>query len=257
MAREPSLPILFEDDRLVAVAKPAGLATIPGRGESDDVLHRLARQLGLPATGKADPRLRLVHRLDKDTSGVLLLAKDIDAQRHLSHQFQNNRVTKQYLALVHGRPSAAEGVIDAPLEIDPNDKKRMAVVKNAKRGKRAVTEWRVEEAYRFAALLRVFPRTGKMHQIRVHLKSIGHPLLVDPLFNPPLPGREPGVFLSQFKRGYISKKGEAERPLIDRLTLHAYALTFEHPDGTTREVTCDPPKDFRAAVNSLGKFARA
>src|SRR5271167_3004054 len=85
-----SLQILWRDDRLIAVAKPPGLATIPGRAETDSVLQMLSRQIGLPCAGSADPRLRIVHRLDKDTSGVLLLAKDVNAQRHLSEQFQNN-----------------------------------------------------------------------------------------------------------------------------------------------------------------------
>ncbi len=253
MGRNAPLTLLYDDDRIVAVAKPSGLATVPGRDEPDSLLQRLAEQMGLAWKGKADPRLRLVHRLDKQTSGILLMAKDVEAQRHLSHQFQNNRVEKQYLALVHGRPSQPEGVIEAPLGVDPNSSKRMAVVK---KGKWAVTYWRVEQVYRMAALLRVFPKTGKMHQIRVHLKYIGHPLLVDPLYNPPREGQPIGLFLSQFKRGYIAKKHQPERPLIDRLTLHAVSLVFNHPDGSDRQITCDPPKDFRAAINSLRKFAK-
>ncbi len=110
----------------VAVNKPAGLATIPGRGEDDSVLERLGRQIGLPSAGTVDPRLRVVHRLDKDTSGVLLFAKNLETQRHLSHQFQNNRVGKQYLALVSGRPGEREGEIDAPLGVHPNAARRMA-----------------------------------------------------------------------------------------------------------------------------------
>jgi len=109
------IQVLFEDQRLVAVAKPPGLASIRGRGETDDLLHRLARQLNLPAAGSGDPRLRIVHRLDKDTSGVLLMAKDVDARRHLSQQFQNGLVHKEYLAIVFGRPAEPRGEIDAPL----------------------------------------------------------------------------------------------------------------------------------------------
>src|SRR3954469_5438495 len=100
------IEILQETPDWVAVAKPAGLATIPGRGEADSVLERLGRQVGLPSSGTADPRLRVVHRLDKETSGVLLFAKDLPTQRHLSHQFQNNTIEKEYLALVAGRPDA-------------------------------------------------------------------------------------------------------------------------------------------------------
>src|SRR5437016_2531338 len=128
MRIKEQLAILWDSDDALAVAKPAGLATIPGRGETDSVLERLAAQIGLPASGAADPRVRVVHRLDKETSGVLLLAKNIDAQRHLSHQFQNNTIEKQYLALVTGRPPTEQGEIDAPIAHHPADPKRMAVV---------------------------------------------------------------------------------------------------------------------------------
>ena len=109
------LEILYQDENVVAVNKPADLATIPGRSEKTSVLEVLAAQLKLPCTGQADPRLRVVHRLDKDTSGVLLFALNVDAQRHLSHQFQNNQAGKQYLALVIGRPESESGEVDAPL----------------------------------------------------------------------------------------------------------------------------------------------
>jgi len=115
----------------VAVNKPAGLATIPGRGEEDSVLERLGRQIGLPSSGTSDPRVRVVHRLDKDTSGVLLFAKNVETQRHLSHQFQNNRVEKEYLALVCGRPGEREGEIDAALAPHPGAARRMAVTLGA------------------------------------------------------------------------------------------------------------------------------
>jgi 23S rRNA pseudouridine1911/1915/1917 synthase len=225
MARSDKLDILAEADDYVAVNKPAGLATIPGRAETDSVLERLGRQINLPSSGKADPRVRVVHRLDKDTSGVLLFAKHADAQRHLSHQFQNNTIHKEYLALVRGSPAAREGEIDAPLARHPASPQRMAVVKHG--GRPARTAWAVEEMFRDLALLRVLPRTGKTHQIRVHLASIGLPLAIDPLYNAPR-GRAPwpGVMLSSFKRGYHPAGGEQERPLIDRLTLHAEKLRF-------------------------------
>ncbi|MCC6239661.1 MAG: RluA family pseudouridine synthase [Phycisphaerales bacterium] len=252
MKRQEQLRIILEDGLLVAVEKPAGLATIPGRGESDSVIQKLARQIGLPASGQADPRLRLVHRLDKETSGILLLAKTIDAQRWLSQQFQNNTIQKQYLALVSGKPSSNQGQIDLPLAVDPLNRKKMAIVK---KGRPALTLWQVEQIYRHGALLRVFPRTGKTHQIRVHLKAIGHPLMVDALYHP-LPPAQRGIWLSHFKRGYRTKTDQPERPLIDRLTLHAEQLSFVHPDGREIQLHCQPPKDFRSAVSALEKFAR-
>src|SRR5215207_1365617 len=113
------LNVLWSGERLIAVEKPAGLATIPGRGETDSVLERIGRQLAIPSSGSDDPRVRVVHRLDKETSGVLLFALDRAAQQHVSHQFQNNSVRKEYLAIVRGRPSADEGVVDGPLAPHP------------------------------------------------------------------------------------------------------------------------------------------
>src|SRR3954451_3441811 len=160
--QSPALEILRETGDWVAVMKPAELATIPGRGEDDSVLERLGRQLALPSSGTADPRVRVVHRLDKDTSGVLLFAKHAAAQRHVSHQFQNNTVRKEYLALVGGKPAAREGEIDAALARHPTSPLRMAVVRHG--GRPARTAWRVEEQFRDFTLLRVFPKTGKTHQ---------------------------------------------------------------------------------------------
>lgn len=249
--RPPDLNVLFEDPRLIAVAKPANLATIPGRGETDSVLQMLSRQIGLPCSGTADPRLRLVHRLDKGTSGVLLFAKDIAVQRHLSHQFQNNQIQKEYLALVAGKPDRDEGRIESAIAPHPTSRDRMAITKH---GRPAVTLWKTERRMRRFTLLRCFPKTGRTHQIRVHLKSIGLPLAVDPLYNPPRPGAPGGIFLSYHKRDYRPTAGQEERPLISRLTLHADQISFTHPDGQTIAVQCPLPKDFRAAVAQLSKL---
>jgi 23S rRNA pseudouridine1911/1915/1917 synthase len=249
--RQPLLNILFQDPHLIAVAKPAHLATVPGRGETDSVIQMLSRQIELPCSGNADPRLRLVHRLDKDTTGVLLMAKDLPTQRHLSHQFQNNQVQKEYLALVIGRPETDEGEIDAPVAPHPSSRDRMAV---SKHGKAAKTLWRIERTMRRFTLLRVFPKTGRTHQIRVHLKSVGLPLAIDPLYHPQSPGQPIGIFLSHYKRDYSPTFGEEERPLISRLSLHAEKITFMYPDATPMTIECPAPKDFRAAVNQLSKL---
>ena len=231
------LDILWEDAHLVAVAKPAGLATVPGRGEPDSVLERM-------------PGTRIVHRLDKDTSGVLLLAKDAAAQADLGRQFFKRLVKKEYLALVAGSPAQDSGDIDSPIGPHPARPRIMHIVKNAKPSQ---TRWEVAQRLGPLTLLRCFPRTGRRHQIRVHLKSIGLPLAVDPAYNPPPHGTPPGIFLSGFKRNYHGK--DQERPLIGRLSLHALRLSFADLNGTPVTIECPLPKDFRAVINALSKYA--
>ena len=241
-----TLEILYEDDDIVAINKPAGLAAIPGRGETDSVIERLARQLGLPFTGKTDPRLRVVHRLDKDTTGVLLFARHVGAQRGLSHQFQNNAVAKEYVAMVNGKVVEDEGTINAPLWPHPTDRERMAIAK--KGGRPAITAWRVEQRLKRFTVVRVFPKTGKTHQIRVHMAHIGHPLVIDPLY-----GSGDPILLSEHKRRYRPTKGQDERPLIARLTLHAAKLIVTDPLGQEVCISAALPKDFRATLNQLHK----
>jgi 23S rRNA pseudouridine955/2504/2580 synthase/23S rRNA pseudouridine1911/1915/1917 synthase len=242
------LDIVWEDARILAVNKPAGLATAPGRDDPQCVLDEID---GPPDVEGRPTRLRLVHRLDKQTSGLLLLAKDRDAQRHLCQQFLNRTVEKEYLALIAGKPIADQGEIDAPLGKSAKSDVYMAVVKH---GAPAVTRWEVVNRFRVYSLLRCFPKTGRTHQIRVHLKSIGLPLAVDPLYNPPRSGEAPGIFLSRFKRDYHEKKDQVERPLIGRLSLHAARIAFLDMEGKRIELECPPPKDFRAAINMLGKY---
>ena len=246
MPQPTKLTILLDNSEVVAIHKPPALATIPGRGESTSAFEQLAAQLNLPHTGQTDPRLRVVHRLDKDTSGVLLFAKNIAAQRHLSHQFQNNTVQKEYLALVAGRPTEDEGEIEARIAPHPANPKLMAI---SKQGRPARTLWKVEKRFRNYTLLRVFPKTGKTHQIRVHLRHAGMPLAVDPLYNP----QAPPLLLSHFKRDY-RHTGE-ERPLMGRLTLHAEKLRFKDLSEVEIELISPSPKDFRATVNQLSKLA--
>jgi 23S rRNA pseudouridine1911/1915/1917 synthase len=245
-----ALSILWSDEHYVAVAKPAGLASIPGRGEDTSVLQELGAQLGLAVAGSVDPRVRVVHRLDKDTSGVMVFAKNRVAQQHLSHQFQNNSVQKEYLALVRGRPTDREGMIDAPLGVHPRSKKRMAVLKHG--GRPARTQWRLEETFREYSLLHCFPKTGKTHQIRVHLMHIGLPLAIDPLYQPR--SEREGIFLSDFKRSYRPSDRQ-ERPLIQRLTLHAERLIFRNLEDREIEVVAELPRDFRAVLNMLRKYS--
>jgi 23S rRNA pseudouridine1911/1915/1917 synthase len=238
----PRIDILLSDADLVAINKPADVLTIPGRQGGRSVRELLA---GAGVAGE----LFLVHRLDRGTSGVLLLARNPEAQRALSEQFQHRRVEKTYLALVRGTPEAAEGLIDAPLIRDPRSPTRMIV--HARRGKPSQTRWEVLERFRGIALLRCRPLTGRQHQIRVHLAHAGMPLLVDGLY-----GESDAFYLSQIKAGY-RRGADEERPLIARLTLHAESLTFFQPrTGERLHLEAPLPKDFRAVLNQLRKMVR-
>ena len=250
--RRPTLFILRQTDAWIAVNKPAGLAVIPGRAEQDTVIDRLSREIGRASTGKSDPRLRVVHRLDKPTSGVLLFALHLEAQRHLCRQFLDGTVRKQYLALVAGRVEAEQGEIDAAIGPHPSSKLKMAVVRHG--GRPAVTRYSVVERYRFYTLLRCFPLTGRTHQIRVHLAHIHHPLAIDPLY---APARDAdGLYLSRIKRDFRPTRGEEERLLIGRVPLHAERLAFAGLDGQPVELDAEPPKDFRAITNMLARHGR-
>lgn len=269
--KDELLTILHRSPGAVAIDKPAHLASVPGGGEKRSANAMIALQLGLQFKGETDPRIRPVHRIDKETSGVLLFALTRTAQQAISNQFQNNRVQKEYLAIVAGELRDREGVVDAPIAADPNDKVRRRIHRT---GKPAVSKWEVVDQFRAYALLRVRPLTGKTHQIRLHLAHIGLPIVCDPLYGrPPRRGREPGVYLSDFKRGYRAKPGEEERPLLARLGLHAEALTLDvsfdagssiseasaaraSDDPRLSTIRAELPRDMRAAINMLSKWGR-
>ena len=267
MPKPERLEILHNDADLVAINKPAGIASVPGAGEAKIASKLIAEQLGLPFKGEDDPRIRPVHRIDMDTSGVLLFAKHRAAQQAISNQFQNRTVAKTYLALVAGVPSDLAGEIDAPMRRDPSAPIRMEIFRT---GKPSVTRWKLLQRFRGFALLEVSPLTGRTHQIRVHLTSIGHPLVVDPLYGarqrPAHLSRSPtrdtdveerpaGLYLSAFKRGFKPGRDDVERPLIARLSLHAQRLSLLHPNGSPLSLVAEPPKDLRAALNALTKYA--
>jgi RluA family pseudouridine synthase len=244
------MDILYEDADFLAVNKPAGLATIPGRTDPASVIGELSRQLA-ERDRTEPPRLLVVHRLDQDTGGILLVAKHTDAQRNLSGQFGKRQVQKTYLAIIAGTPEPPEGDIRVALEADPG---RPGAMKPTRRrtAKQAHSAYKVLEEFRGLSLVEVRPTTGRSHQIRVHFKAIGYPLAVDPLY-----GSSRGVFLSDFKHGFNLKKGDVEQPLIGRLTLHALKLKFKRPsDGTELELEAPLPKDFRGALQALRKYAK-
>jgi 23S rRNA pseudouridine955/2504/2580 synthase/23S rRNA pseudouridine1911/1915/1917 synthase len=243
MKRPPPYTIVHLDEAIVAVNKSPGILSVPGRGHSESVVGLLA----------VDPKLAgdkplLVHRIDADTSGMLLLARTPQAQKHLGGQFALRTITKEYLALVRGTPLDDAGTVDLPIGHDRHDKERMVI-----RGidaKPARTRWAVETRYAGVTLLRVYPVSGRRHQVRVHLKAMGYPLAVDPLY-----GGE-HLLLSEFKRKFKLGKLQDERPLMARLTLHAHRLTFSHPltDAPTT-LTAELPKDFRSTLTALDRWA--
>jgi 23S rRNA pseudouridine1911/1915/1917 synthase len=238
---QPAAALLHVDDDLVVVDKPPGVLSVPGRGAAES-LPVLLRGLGQFAD---DEPLRVVHRLDKDASGVLLYARTLEAQRHLVAQFMDRTVAKVYFALVRGYV-VADGEVDLRLYFH---QKQSRVKASDRRGKPAVTRYRVLERVAGHSWLEVRPLTGRMHQIRAHLSSIGHPLAVDPTY-----GGAEAVFLSRYKPSYRPNRRGEEKPLIARLSLHAAALEIEHPTRRERMRFEAPlPKDLRAALRQLGR----
>jgi RluA family pseudouridine synthase len=221
--QKPAVEILYqdhpramqEDADILVINKPSGLSVTRDRSGKPQLLDILTEQLGPEAAGK----LRLVHRLDKDTSGVMVLAKNTETQSRFSSYFENKLVNKTYLALVTGRVPDRQGTIDAPLAHSSKNPALMRI--DRKRGKTAVTRWTLLAEFGNIALLAVNPETGRTHQIRVHLPGIGLPLTIDPLY-----GSNRPLFLSDFKTDYHLGREKTEKPLIDRLTLHAYELLF-------------------------------
>ncbi len=229
---------------IAVVDKPAGLAVIPGRAETTSVLELLGERLRIPSSGTTDPRVRVVHRIDKETSGVVLFARNLSAQRAYSEQFQNNLAAKTYVALVAGHPPADEGTIDLPLGPSVSDPRRRAVV-HGRGGRPAVTHYKTLQRFRHYTFLELHPKTGKTHQLRVHLATLGTPIVLDPLYN-----RNPApLLLSAVKRNYRPVPGRPERPLLARLGLHALRL-----EVLGQSFTSPVPKDLQAALNQLGKW---
>jgi 23S rRNA pseudouridine1911/1915/1917 synthase len=251
------LNIIYEDNDLLVIDKPAGLLVIPDRWDaSKPTVVKIARaylsaQAAATSTTGAEPaRIWVVHRLDRDTSGVLILAKSDRVHAALSQQFEHGKVRKTYLALVSGQGIQDEGVIRLPIGPHPQRTGMMAIQRH--QGKPALTRYAVVERFQGYTLLDVRPRTGRSHQIRVHVQAIGHPLAIDPLYGPSEP-----LLLSALKPWYRPKAGVEEHPLMARLTLHARALELMHPTrGETYTWVAPLPKDFAAVLRNLRRYRR-
>lgn len=258
------LAVLYEDDEVLVVDKPPGLAVEPERWErgkacvAGALLELALGRSGLDPLPPDEPtpgldfRPRLVHRIDKDTSGALLVAKTLTAERRLREAFAERRIDKVYLALVEGEHPLGPGETDLiDLAIAP-DLKRSGKMRVHASGKEAQTRIRVARRFSGYTLLACEPLTGRTHQIRVHLAAVGFPLVVDPLY-----GRQDALHLSAFKRGYRPKRGEVEKALIARLTLHAATIGFPRADGAHATVEAPLPKDFERTLKQLGKWRPA
>jgi 23S rRNA pseudouridine1911/1915/1917 synthase len=234
------LSILYEDSSVIVIDKPPGMVVHPGAGNPagtlvNALIHHCKDLAGI--NGVLRPGI--VHRLDKDTSGVMVVAKNDEAFLHLTKQFKNRIVEKVYLAVAHGTFGKNEGSIDSEIGRHPSERKRMST--RTKRGRTALTQWKVLEQFKGVTLLELFPRTGRTHQIRVHLASIGHPILGDPLY-----GRKekPGGIGDPTLRECVK--------IMPRQALHAHRLGFIHPQTGERVQFVSPiPQDMHMVLESL------
>lgn len=221
------LTIVYEDNETLVIDKPAGLTVHPAPGHPDHTLVNAILSRCPTIVSNTDPaRPGIVHRLDKDTSGLIVIAKNDFSQKYLAEQFKNRTVKKGYIVLVQGKLSPKQGIIEAPIGRDPRHRKRMAVAV-MERGKEASTEYKVREYLGDYTLLEVIPVTGRTHQIRVHLSAIGYPVVGDPVY---------GVKITFLNRQFI----------------HAYRLGFRLPSTNQyQEFTSPLPPDLEQALKSL------
>jgi len=232
------LSIVFEDDHLLVINKPAGLVVHPAAGNLDGTLvNALLHHCGGSLSGIGGvARPGIVHRIDKDTSGLLVVAKTDVGHEGLAKQFAAHSIGRRYLAIVNGVPKANKGTIDAPLARSTADRKKIAIVEG-RRGKRAVTHWKRLDILNDAALVECRLETGRTHQVRVHMASIGHPMLGDPVYG--RSGRTHSKLLKELK--------------FHRQALHATKLEFTHPITRHRLSFDSPmPADMQELFNALG-----
>jgi 23S rRNA pseudouridine1911/1915/1917 synthase len=224
--------IAYEDEHLLVIDKPAGLVVHPARGHRTGTLAQL---LAPAAAGGPDPeRAGIVHRLDRDTSGLLVLARSDEAHRRLQRALAERRIVREYLALVHGRPPARTGTIEAPIGRDPRVRTRMAV--DGAHPREARTHFAIERTLGAYTLLRLRLDTGRTHQIRVHLQAIGHPVAGDPEYGPRSTPTD--------ARGALG---------LGRQFLHAARLSFAHPfTGAPIDVVAPLPADLQGALEQAG-----
>jgi 23S rRNA pseudouridine1911/1915/1917 synthase len=233
--------VIHEDEHFLVVNKPSGLLSIPDRfGGKDSLAGMLQEKYGNVLT---------VHRLDRETSGILCFARTEAAHRHLSMQFEKHTADKFYLALIDGIIHHDEGEIDKPIAEDPNTAGKMKI---HHAGKPSLTFYRTLERFKHYTLAEALIKTGRTHQIRVHFTSIGFPLAVDSIY-----GRKDKLFLSEIKgkKFKLGKFTDEERPILERTSLHSYRLRVDHPHTNERMTfQTELPKDLAATLSQLRKW---
>jgi 23S rRNA pseudouridine1911/1915/1917 synthase len=233
--------IILETKDFVAINKSAKLLSIPDRqGKEISLKQILKEKYG---------EIYTVHRLDKETSGLIVFALNEQMHKHLSQQFEGRETNKIYNGFVIGKPAEAEGTINEPIAEHPHKKGVMTVYK---KGKESITEYKVLESFRLYSWMQFRILTGRTHQIRVHMKHLGHPIVCDAVYGDGKP-----VFISSFKSRYnISKSEEEERPILNRLALHSAELSFTGINGEEYNLKAPPPKDLSATLNQLRKHLK-
>ncbi len=233
--------IIYSDEDVVVINKPSGILTIPDREGKGNSLKELLQD--------KFENIFTVHRLDRDTSGVVIFARNEKMHRHLSMQFEHRETKKFYNGLVLGEPSPGVGTINEPIAEHPGKKGLMTVYR---KGKESITDYETEESFRLFSWMRFRIHTGRTHQIRVHMKHIGHPIACDAFYGDGKP-----VFISQIKNKYkLSEKEEEERPILSRLALHASEIIIKNLKGGEYQFIAPPPKDLRAVVQQLKKWKK-
>ena len=234
--------LLFENDDFVAVNKEAGMLTIPDRhDDAQPSLYRiLSQQYG---------KIFIVHRLDRDTSGLILFAKNEPTHKYLSRLFEQRNIEKKYLGIVRGSMPDKKGVVNEPIAEHPTRKGVMII---SKKGKPSLTDYEVVEDYGIYSLVQFNIHSGRTHQIRVHTQSLGHPIICDTVYGDGKP-----ILLSSFKKKYkLSQHDLEERPIISRPALHSHSLLFKDIHQKELSVEAPLPKDMKALLQQLKKNRR-
>jgi 23S rRNA pseudouridine1911/1915/1917 synthase len=236
------LDILHEDPWIIVVNKPAGMVVHPGAGiDSGTLVNALLFHCSDLSQINGVIRPGIVHRLDKKTSGVMVAAKNAMAMHHLSLQFKKRQVRKRYIALVHGEMRESQGVIEAPLGRHPKERKRISV--HTRKGRSAITQWRVIKRFKGLSLLEVFPKTGRTHQIRAHFSSRGHPIVGDPEYCR-------GKWIQRITDSQVRERISA----LGRQALHSERLGFIHPrSGEFMEFNVPLPDDMAQIIRFLSQ----